>query len=294
MTTICRLVWALVVAAWVGILPWGQWVFTQAAAPPLQGAVRTDRAKGQARWGNEEVLIILDASGSMQEPLEGGGNKMQAAKQVVRDLLAQLPTDLPLGLRVYGSTFNTITPCFSSRLEVPIGVHNREAIARSLDAVHPNGATPIAYSLKKAMTGDFSPHAKTKRIILVSDGEETCDADPCSVAVTMVSGNYNIQVNIIGFGNLSLAAMRQLRCISAATFGRFSTATTRAELARQMNDLLQPDLSVQGKVLPVPPASSSSSPGQTTPVGKPPASGTIKPTAPSSPPSSSEIDLRRL
>ena len=58
-----------------------------------------------AREGDEEhmnVLIILDSSGSMAGKM-GGQVKMQAAQRVVKDLVDNMPSDMSVGLLVYGS-----------------------------------------------------------------------------------------------------------------------------------------------------------------------------------------------
>jgi Ca-activated chloride channel family protein len=48
------------------------------------------------------VLIVLDASGSMNQHLPEGRTRLEAAKGAVGDLLGTLAAGVRLGLRVYG------------------------------------------------------------------------------------------------------------------------------------------------------------------------------------------------
>jgi hypothetical protein len=59
-------------------------------------------AVGVVAGGDVALLLILDASGSMQARL-GDATRIAAAKDAVRDLVGGLSRDARVGLRVYGS-----------------------------------------------------------------------------------------------------------------------------------------------------------------------------------------------
>jgi Ca-activated chloride channel homolog len=207
------------------------------------------------------TLIILDASYSMSEPLVGreGESKMVVAKRTVLEVLKRLPPTARIGLRVYG---HRADPFFSSRhkvctnseLVVPLGVGNQYVIASKLVDLQPRGATPISYSLLQALQSDFAmlPPAlqqAPKEVILISDGMETCDADPCAVAVQAQQSGITVKINVVGFGVNDAAAERQLNCIAKATFGEFVTATTEARLADVLTRHMRAQTQVEGKIL---------------------------------------------
>lgn len=284
------------------------------AAAPLQAGVDVNVPN------QEEILIILDASGSMEEPLDGNESKLTIAKRTLNQVLRQLPPTAKIGLRVYGNTGGgfSFDPCRASRLVVPIAVGNAAFVAQKAQMAQAYGATPISFSLQQAITKDFSRFASKKTIILISDGEETCDADPCAVAVDLARHGVQFQVNVIGFGDLNPVATRQLKCVAASTFGRFSQANTSAELANQLGQAIQVEKAVSAQIVlpnrpqpgvPLVPPPSSTLGNQTVPLGGSPvapSSDTIRnrqsvPRRMTSPvprpvpaPSQESIDLRRF
>ncbi|MBK8189410.1 MAG: VWA domain-containing protein [Vampirovibrionales bacterium] len=215
---------------------------------------------GEASAASENVMIILDASYSMTERLADGESKMMAAKRTLWSLLRQLPPNVNVGLRVYGTSQNSFTACRATQVLAPIAAGNRSAIANQIIPVQPVGVTPITYTLQRSLAEDFVGLSGRKRIILVSDGLENCSADPCQVAVAMARGGVDVKIDVVGFGLQGLEAGNQLRCIALSTFGKYYTANTAAELARSMGEALRINASVEGKVMtptktPPPPAS---------------------------------------
>jgi Ca-activated chloride channel family protein len=166
------------------------------------------------------VLILLDASYSMLNRVAGGNTRFGVARNSVSAVVDLLPDDGFVALRFYGSQ----TPvekldCRDSVLAVPFApaLVNREPIKLALAAAHARGSTPIAYSLLQAVA-DFPQDNLERTIILVSDGGESCEGDPCSVAAALHGQGF--VVNTVGFmiGGLARA---QLRCIASATGGQY-------------------------------------------------------------------------
>ena len=106
-----------------------------------------------AREPEEEhmnVLIILDSSGSMAGKM-GGQVKMQAAQRVVKDLVDNMPSDMSVGLLVYGSqTPYQKRDCADITLLQPVGPANPVEFSAKLAQVKPRGMTPIGASLRRA------------------------------------------------------------------------------------------------------------------------------------------------
>lgn len=200
--------------------------------------------------GPLNVLLVLDSSGSMEEMI-GNDMKIDIAKRVIYNTVRQLPPNIRVGLRVYGHKigFMGIYPCRKTELLVPIGFNTSNIILRKLSNITPTGMTPIAYSIKTAVENDFNGLNGPKRIILVSDGMETCDGDPCSYAVELVRRGIDMKIDVVGFDLKDEEAINQLKCIALSTEGKFYTADTEAALARSLQNSLQVKTNVQGKII---------------------------------------------
>jgi von Willebrand factor type A domain len=212
----------------------------------------------------QNVLIILDASDSMNERL-GAKTKIQLAKDVVINTIRTLPPNVNVGLRVYGHKLGAGgyimhgplggylvggDACRQSELLVPIQQNNRESIANHILGIQAVGKTPITYSLQQAINHDLASIPGQKTIVLVSDGRETCDGDPCDLAVDMVRSGINVKINTIGLATHDPVADDQLRCIALASKGKFYSADTAAQLAKSFQDSAQVQTSVQAKITP--------------------------------------------
>jgi Ca-activated chloride channel family protein len=85
-------------------------------------------------------------------------------------------------------------------LEVPFGKGNIYKIKRVLKSITPRGTTPIAGSLLKA-SSDFPPCADCRNIIiLITDGVEACDGDPCVVSKRLQKKGIILKPFVIGIG----------------------------------------------------------------------------------------------
>ncbi len=106
-----------------------------------------------------------------------------------------------MALRVYGHQ-SPVPPqdCSDTKLEVPFAPGNASRIRQKLKFITPKGTTPIAHSLSLA-PGDF-PECENCRnvILLITDGIEACDGDPCAVSVELQKKGIILKPFIIGIG----------------------------------------------------------------------------------------------
>ncbi|MBP7168596.1 MAG: VWA domain-containing protein, partial [Bacteroidia bacterium] len=129
------------------------------------------------------ILFLFDASQSMYARWETN-TRFEVAKKLMGEMLDSLEgmPNLELALRVYGHT-KRYPPqdCDDTRLEVPFARENVYAIKKRLSEINPSGTTPIARSLE-ACGGDFPKSQARNIIILITDGIEECNGDPCAVS----------------------------------------------------------------------------------------------------------------
>ena len=143
------------------------------------------------------VEIILDASGSMLKRM-GGERRIEIARAAIRDTVQNsLPDGIPLALRVYGH--KEAGSCRTD-LEVPLAPLDKAAFLERLDGIRAINLarTPIAASLA-AVASDLAEAQGRRLVILLTDGEETCDGDPAEAIEALAEQGVDVRVNIVGF-----------------------------------------------------------------------------------------------
>lgn len=179
------------------------------------------------------LQLILDSSGSMAAADPSGGTKIDAAKAALGSVVDALPDGATVGVRVYGGTFeDKARGCGDTRLVVPMEPLDRGAAKTAFAGLKPLGFTPIAASLEKA-AADFTGEG-ARRILLVSDGEETCGGNPCQVAKTLEASGIDLTVDTVGYA-ADAATKQQLACIAEATGGSYSEVADGAGLQRELS-----------------------------------------------------------
>lgn len=220
-------------------------------------AAQTDPLQATTRTVNVE--LILDASGSMAETLPSGETRMDAAKRILDEVIQGLPqrAGVSIGLRVYGHLGDNTeagkpVSCRASELLIPISGVDKPALLGRIGAIQPTGWTPIAYSLEQA-AADFQPGGEsiTNAIILVTDGEETCDPPEraCEAAAALHRAGISVTTHVVGFA-LTPEQTEQVRCIAEQGGGQLFGADDAAGLGTAIGSALE---GVGLGVTPVPP-----------------------------------------
>lgn len=182
------------------------------------------------------ILFLLDASGSMHQTW-GKDNepRIVSAKRILNEIMDSLNGNpiVELALRVYGhqSPLN-LKDCRDTKLEAGFSRNNISFIKSKLRAITPRGITPIAYSLQQC-ANDF-PDNKTRNIvILMTDGEESCQGDPCAVAYELEQKNIVLKHFAIGIG-ISEEAAKTFQC-----FGSFYNVTNQESFKKLLNGIIK-------------------------------------------------------
>ncbi len=173
-----------------------------------------------------ELALVLDASGSMWGQIKGE-NKIVIARRVIGEALAGLADDAVVGLIAYGHRREG--DCDDIETLVPLGKLDRDAMAQTLASLNPKGKTPIGRALKTAFEAVKERPGPTS-VILVSDGLETCGADPCQIVRDTRAAGANLVVHVVGF-DVKEDELAQLECIAQAGGGSFYGAADGAELS---------------------------------------------------------------
>jgi Ca-activated chloride channel family protein len=171
------------------------------------------------------MVLILDASGSMWGQIEGKA-KIQIAKEVMAELVEQIPTEFHTGLMVYGHRRKG--DCQDIEMMIPVGPHDASAMKAKVNAIQPKGKTPLSEAVRQAAEAlRYTEERAT--VVLVSDGLETCDMDPCALAAELARTGVEFTVHVIGF-DISKEDQGRLRCLADRTGGLFLAADNAASL----------------------------------------------------------------
>ncbi len=183
------------------------------------------------------IALILDASGSMNGKLKDGTVKINAAKKAVGDVVSRLPKDARLSFRAYGhQSHRSKKDCKDTQLLVDFAPSGEAStpVTEKMKPLKAQGYTPISYVLELAAKDVAGEGAQHRSLVLVSDGKETCDGDPCAVAKALAEADAKLVVHTIGFG-VDAATKYQLQCIAKAARGKYFDASSADELAGALN-----------------------------------------------------------
>ena len=201
-------------------------------------------------WGASEgrmIEVILDASGSMNGKLRGGEVKIAAAKQAVGELVKKLPDPTVLGFRAYGhQSPREKHDCQDTQFLVSFGPlsKNRGLIEAKAKGLTARGYTPITQVITKGVEDFPADFQGDKVIVLVSDGKETCEGDPCAMAQALAKKGMKLVIHTVGFG-VDEAAKSQLECVARATGGRYFPAESTAELIKVLSQAVETSRTVK-------------------------------------------------
>ncbi len=181
------------------------------------------------------ILFIFDASNSMNG-IWDSGKKIDIARKILINLIDSLEKieNTQLALRVYGHQYG-FPPfvCTDSKLEVPFAWNNAPKIREKLNSIVPKGTTPIAYSLEQS-GNDFPKCSNCKNVIvLITDGLEECEGDPCAIAIMLQSKGITLKPYVIGIG-LKMETKEAFECI-----GKFYDADHENDFEDVLKDVVK-------------------------------------------------------
>ncbi len=182
----------------------------------------------QAQQASSNLVVILDGSGSMWGRA-GAERKITAAKRVMGEVLRDVPAHVRLGFVAYGHRKKG--DCRDIETIGALGTAP-DRIASAVKRIQPTGKTPITDALRNAaslLQGSDAPST----ILLVSDGIETCQGDPCALARQLRASGIKLVIHTVGFGVGDKAA-RQLQCIAREGGGNYYPADNSAALQKAL------------------------------------------------------------
>lgn len=214
----------------------------------LAGAVAVLPAVGLAseRCG-EDAMIVFDGSGSMAEV---GFNdlaeaRILTARRALSEAIPGVTTGRRTGLVIYGP--GAEDSCENIDLRFPPKFDAGPKIVAEVEALEPSGDTPLTAAVERAAEV-LRKQGKGGTILLITDGRETCDGDPCALAEKLAALDAELTVHVIGFKVRSTNFSWQTRgydmgktparCLADKTGGQFHSAESARELEKAIEQTL--------------------------------------------------------
>jgi hypothetical protein len=158
----------------------------------------------------DNLLVIMDFSGSMNEKLPNGKTRLQAAKESFINYINTLDLgSTRFGFIAYGHKGNNTyagkeTSCSGIELKYELQQINKAEVTNMVNSIPANGWTPIAASLQAAegVLKDLPSYNQNRStILLITDGEETCDGDPVVEAKRIKDSGVDVMIDVIALGS---------------------------------------------------------------------------------------------
>lgn len=172
-------------------------------------------AQAPADSGSLEVIIAIDASGSMAPAID-------AAKAAANDFVASMPRNVPIGLETFADDVTVST----------LPTTDRALITDEIGAIATGGDTAL-YDVVVSASQHFTPTVEHRVLVILSDGKDEGSAATLVQAMSAVQG---ISVEAISLttkntDNASLSALGTVTSADdlagvAAAFGRVTSLLT--------------------------------------------------------------------
>ncbi len=183
----------------------------------------------------DDAMLVFDGSLSMLETGfdENGLPKIEEGRLAVAQVAPEAAANRRLGLVTYGP--GGPTDCYGVRLHFEPRPNAGADVAAAVNALAPNGSTPLTDAVQVAADA-LAPAGGT--VVLVTDGQETCNGDPCGLARALAAQGKT-RVHVIGFKvrgaffehqsldpNDFFATDSAARCLADETGGEYVGAET--------------------------------------------------------------------
>lgn len=198
----------------------------------------------------EDAMIVFDGSGSMSEM---GFNLLDEprifeARRAIHDSIPQVAAVRRLGLVIYGP--GKTASCGNIDLRFGPRTEAARPIIEAVDRLEPAGETPLTEAVARA-ADVLDYRTRPGVIVLLTDGKETCDGQPCALASALAADAHDLTVHVIGFkvrddhfgwdnpqDDDYERRVTVARCLADSTGGTYASAETLDELTEALTRTL--------------------------------------------------------
>ena len=196
---------------------------------PLVAAVLAQALLAAPLLAEGKSIIVLDASGSMWGQIDGRA-KLEIAREALGSVLSGMDPATEIGLMAYGHREKG--SCEDIELVVPPGPGTAKAITDAANAMKFLGKTPLTEAVRRAASELKSTEEKAT-VILITDGIETCEADPCALGAELEASGVDFTAHVVGFG-LTEDEGKAVACLAENTGGKYIQASDAGSLVEAL------------------------------------------------------------
>ncbi len=195
-----------------------------------------------------DAMVVFDGSASMSEVGfdTGDATRIEEARIAMDRVMPQVQDYRRIGLLTYGP--GGADSCSGLSLRFLPRALSAGPMTAELDALRPNGLTPLAKAVEQAAEA-LNYRSERAVVVLVTDGNETCGGTPCATSARMVQQARDLTVHVVGFRVSSdLFAWNNpeqtfgedtvAKCFADQTGGVFVTTETVDELVQALQRTL--------------------------------------------------------
>jgi Ca-activated chloride channel family protein len=206
-------------------------------------AAGPSQAQDQKTPCTEDAMIVFDASGSMAGNL---GQGIMTEKPRIFEVRRALSRVLPIitqyrkvGLITYGP--GPYRQC-NVHLDLKPIADATEPIMTVVTGLNPSGKTPLTEAVEQA--AEVLDHQrKPGVVVLLTDGEETCNRDPCELGKKLTATSSNLTVHVIGFQMKNFtwtgeSSVLEVKCLAKETGGLYISAQNEEDLVKAFQQTL--------------------------------------------------------
>lgn len=191
----------------------------------------------------DDAMIVFDASGSMS-----GNVKLGIATTLTRidEVRAALGAVLPVASRSRRVGLITYGPGPYNQCNVDLKLRPSPnaggTIMREVNALVPAGKTPLTEAVEQAAEA-LSFRDKPGVIVVLTDGEETCDGSPCDLGKALHDAAAQLTVHVIAYRTSYFSwtgsqSVLDIRCLAEQNNGLYITADNKDELIEAFQETL--------------------------------------------------------
>lgn len=161
-----------------------------------------------------DIMLVIDTSGSMEE-----GGKLDQAKEAALAFLDSTELTNRVGLAEFYDIYTVL-------VEPDILEVNKSALQTAINNLEPGGRTTLYNAIVESVDSmqNMSGDNRIRAVVLLSDGEDTCEDGNCAslntaVAAIEASGDNRNPVIVVpvGYGNISTELERVLDQLADAS-----------------------------------------------------------------------------
>ena len=179
-------------------------------------------------------IIVLDASGSMWGQIDGRA-KLEIAREALGTVLSSMDPETEIGLMAYGHREKG--SCDDIELVVLPAAGTAAAITDAANKMQFLGKTPLTEAVRRAAAELRSTEEKAT-VILITDGIETCEADPCALGAELEASGVDFTAHVVGFG-LTEEEGKAVACLAENTGGKYIQASDAGQLVEALKTTVE-------------------------------------------------------